>query len=187
MNTLIPNKMPAFWHQFDFITLLNSPHARVCWDYDVDYFSWERNGIEITGRVFGDYHIVSSFNGHQLKKEYLKLNVAITHFFAQKKLVSYLAAENDDWITWSSPESLIKAVRYKTREGQQPSQQECLENIRNWLVRLIDLLDRKSYSELNALSWTGYDAERWREIEMTARMAYLPISLACYRAEVCHD
>ena len=38
MSTLILNKMPAFWHQFDFITLLNSPHAHVRWDYDVDYF-----------------------------------------------------------------------------------------------------------------------------------------------------
>ena len=190
MNIL--NKAPAFWHRFDFIALMDTPHVSVRWEYDTNLFAWkvtgEKGAAEVSGYFYDAYHEVHCIGQRRLKKPCPALNTAICNFFAQERLLRHLLRGDDGWCNWASPKNLAKTMMYKRPDlgCKVPSQQECLAYVRDCLLRLIDVLDRKSGQELENLYWTGFDG-RWLEIEMAARMAYVPVSIACHRAGVGHD
>jgi hypothetical protein len=108
-------------------------------------------------------------------------NAVITRFFAQYRVIRYLAY--CDFPSRDPVKSLVNEIMYRTYEDFHPSYDECLANLKHWLLRLIHILDNKSDKDLLALSERECTAYPWEQVEMRARQAYLTVCLDIYRAE----
>ena len=179
------------WTSTDFLDVLEEGHD-VAWlqNDDDDCFCLGETGCHwsdqwaVTGKHRRDYYWVEDIHDVPLNPEESRTcSMVVTRFFAQYRMICRLESHGKPHRGGDIVKALADVIVSEDPEKERPSHWAQRHTLRDWLLRLIDILDRKSNKELFLLSQKDKMGFSWERIEMQARQAYLAVCLDIYRFE----